>query len=204
MIIDLFEKAGTHEIAGIIDPDRTRGSEFFGYPVSGTREDLSSLLQPNEELFVAIGDNWLRMQAVNDIRAKVEQPRFATAIHPNAQIARGVKIGPGTAVMAGAVINSDATIGDFTVINTNASVDHDCFLGEFVSVAPGAILGGNVVVGDHSVISLGAKVKHGVTVGNHCVIGAGAVLLSDCTHQVVMYGAPAREIRSRQEGESYL
>ena len=38
----------------------------------------------------------------------------------------------------------------------------------------------------------------------HTVIGAGAVLLENCGDHLVSYGVPAKERRSRKQGETYL
>ncbi len=205
VVIDIFEQEGSYEIAGIIDSRLEKGAEFFGYEVLGTRDTLSSLMKERPaELFVAIGDNWMRQKAVEDLLDKVENPVFANAIHPAASIARGVELGHGIAVMGGAVINSGTSIGNFAIVNTQSSVDHDCSLGSFASVAPGAVLGGNVRVGAYSAVAMGCLVKHGVSIGEHSVVGAGSFLLSECADHVVMYGTPAREIRSRRIGEKYL
>lgn len=40
----------------------------------------------------------------------------------------------GTVVMAGAIINPGATIGDGVIVNTSASVDHDCMISAGVVV----------------------------------------------------------------------
>lgn len=83
--------------------------------------------------------------------------RFVSAVHPSAQIGKGVSIGEGTVVMAGAVINSGTKIGYHYIINTKASVDYDCCLFDFSSIAPGVTLGGNVRVGTHAAVSFGCN-----------------------------------------------
>lgn len=47
---------------------------------------------------------------------------LATFVHPDAAISRLVKIGAGTVVMAGAVVNSDTAIGDGHIVNTGTTV----------------------------------------------------------------------------------
>jgi sugar O-acyltransferase (sialic acid O-acetyltransferase NeuD family) len=138
------------------------------------------------------------------MRALAPGLTFATLIHPSAQIARGVSIGPGTVLMAGAVANSDARIGAFCIVNTQAVVEHDCVVGDYASLAPGALLGGAVEIGEFSAICLGAKVIHRLRIGRHAVLGAGAVAIDDVPGDSVAYGVPARVIRSRQPADPYL
>lgn len=206
VIIDIIEKEGRYKILGLLDPVKDVGAEVSGYEVIGRDEDLPDLLSRHVgcKVFVAIGDNWLRQRVVNKLITVSPNIDFATAIHPSAQIGKGVRIGKGVAIMAGSVINSDTVIGDFTIVNTKASIDHDCRMLEFSSLAPDATVGGNVTIGKYSAISIGATVKHGLTIGNHSVIGAGALLMKDCADNVIMYGVPAKEIRKHEIGEKYL
>ena len=106
--------------------------------------------------------------------------------------------------MAGTVINSSSTIGDFTIMYTKSSLDHDNILGNYASLAPNATTGGNVTIGDFSAIGISAAIKHGVTMGSHCVLGGGSILLKNCEHNTLLYGVPAKKIRTRETGEKYL
>ena len=106
--------------------------------------------------------------------------------------------------MAGAVVNSSATVGRFCIINTRASVDHNSHLEDFSSIAPGATLAGNVRVGAYSAICLQACVAEKISIGSHTVVGAGSVVLNDLPDQVIAYGTPARTVRTRNQGDRYL
>jgi sugar O-acyltransferase (sialic acid O-acetyltransferase NeuD family) len=206
VILDIFEKQGKYEIIGLLDAYRTPGEETLGYRVLGKEEDLPVLLEqyPDGNLFVAIGDNWIRHKVVMKIMSLTPNVNFASAIHPSAQIGKHVRIGNGVAVMAGAVVNADTQLGDFTIVNTGACIDHDSHIAAFSSLAPGVKTGGKVFVGEFSAVSIGATLLHGVSVGKHTVIGAASLVLKNCGDNLIMYGVPAREIRKRESGEKYL
>ena len=206
VIIDIFEKQCKYQIAGLLDAYRNIGEETLGYKVIGKEEDVPALLQshPGLKIFIAIGDNWVRRKVRDKILGIVPNICFATAIHPSAQIARNVEIGMGAAIMAGTVINSDTSIGDFTIINTKACIDHDCIMQDFSSLAPNVAVGGKVWIGEYSAISIGANVINGLSIGKHSILGAGALLTKDCGDNSVMYGVPAQKIRTREIGEKYL
>jgi acetyltransferase-like isoleucine patch superfamily enzyme len=106
--------------------------------------------------------------------------------------------------MPGAIVNCGSSVGEFAVLNTQCSADHDCILGSYSSLAPGARLGGRVVIGEFSAIGIGAVIREGITIGNHTVVGAGSTVLRDLPSHVVAYGTPARVIRQRNPGDSYL
>ncbi len=206
VVIDIFEKQESHGIVGLLDDFRNVGEETLGYKILGGLKDLGKLKEKygDFDIFVAIGDNWARKAVVDKIKSVFPEINFATAIHPSAQIGKGVNIGKGVAIMPNVVINSDARIGDFTFLNTKSSADHDVILNDFSSLGPGSTLGGNVEVGEFSYVSIGAIVREKIKIGKHSIIGSGALLLSDCPDNVVMYGVPAKIIRNRNAGEKYL
>lgn len=203
-VIDTIEKEGRYRIVGLLDGYKPAGTLFYGYTILGDEAWIARHAEQVNSGIIAIGDNWKRSKVAAAIRSIHPYFRFITAIHPSASLAKGAVVGDGTAVMAGSIIGSDTVIGEHCVLYSHASVDHDCSIGDFVTFAPKAVTGGNVTIGGYSVISLGAAVIHGQTVGEHTVIGAGSTVLSSIPSHVVTYGTPAKVIRNRQIGESYL
>ena len=201
VVIDIVEKQGIFKIEGLLDDDVQPYTKVFDYCVLG---DASNIPDHICSGIVAIGDNWSRKMAVEKIRRAKSNFTFVSAIHPSAIIGRGVSIGAGSTILAGGILNSGASLGEHSIIATHASVDHDSLLGDFVSLAPGAVTGGNVTIGEYSSVGVGAKIIHGRSIGQHCVIGAGAVVIKDVESYCVQYGVPAKFIRSRNAGDSYL
>ncbi|NPV85251.1 MAG: acetyltransferase [Anaerolineae bacterium] len=206
VVIDIIEREGQYTIAGLLDDFRPVGEEAFGYKILGKVADLAALVEGYrlEGGTIAVGDNWKRAKIAQTMLLALPGFSFITAIHPSAQIARGVHVGRGTVIMAGVVVNSDSQIGNFCILNTRSSLDHDCVMEDFSSLAPGATTGGNVHIGAFSAISLGANILQGRCIGSHTVIGAGALVVRDIPDHSLAYGVPARVIRHREEGESYL
>ena len=54
------------------------------------------------------------------------------------------KIGQGTVVLQGSLVNTDSQIGNNCIINSHVSIDHDCIIDDHTHVCPGVIIGGNV------------------------------------------------------------
>lgn len=206
VVVDILELQGRYEIVGLIDSFKPAGTQLRGYEVIGTEEDIPTLVEAGVASLgiIAIGDNWTRARVVTRIRELQPDFQFITAIHPNVCVARDVEIGEGTVVMAGAVVNTGARIEAFCILNTRCSVDHECTLGEFSSIAPGVVIGGRVTVGPFAAVGIGATIIHEVSIGKHTVVGAGAIVVKDVPDHVVVYGTPARFVRSRQAGEPYL
>lgn len=206
VIIDLVEKSDNFEILGLIDPFRSRGENELGYKVNDSYSYiLEEKIKHNDlYVFIAIGDNWNRLQVYKKIQELDQTIKFPELIHPSAILANDISVGEGTAVMAGAVVNPGVRIEKFCIINTSASIDHDCVIKEFSSIAPGAVLGGSVSIEQQSAVSIGAVIRNAISVGANTVIGAGSLVLEDCPDNSVIYGVPAKVIRKRKEDDNYL
>ena len=203
VVADIVRKEGLNLVAGVIDSFVPAGTDVLGVSVLGAESDLPRLMAVHNVHagIVAIGDNFTRHSMVEKIRSKCPDFTFVQAIHPSAQIGMNVRIGEGTVVMAGVIINPNSTIGEHCIVNTSSSVDHDNTLERFSSLAPGVVTGGNVRLGEFSALSLGAAVIHGCSIGPHTIVGAGATVLKDIPAFAVAYGTPARVVRARAAGE---
>lgn len=206
VITDIIEKNGQFEVYGFVDSNKKIGSDILGYKIIGDEKCTPSLKEKEgiKKGIVAIGDNWQRKEMVKKIKALVMDFDFISAIHPSASISNYISIGKGVAVMSGAVVNSDAQIGDHCIINTKASLGHDSMMEEFSSLSSGVTIGGNVTIGKFTAISIGATVVNNVNIGNHTVIGAGALVTKDVGDFQLAYGSPANLIKNRNKGDSYL
>lgn len=206
VVIDVVEREGLHTIVGLIDAFRAVGEETLAYRVLGAEADLPALAEQHAlgGVLVAIGDNHVRARVTAVVAALCPQLQFVTAVHPQASIGKAVRLGAGSVVMAGAVINPQCEVGQGCIVNTRASLDHDSVMAAFSSLAPAAATGGNASLGSCSALGMGALLLQRMRVGEHSVVGAGAVVTRPVGDLCVSYGAPARTIRSRVIGEKYL
>jgi len=199
VIIDIVEREGRYKIVGILDDDPAiQGRALYGYPILGGIELLYGKPHHDCKLILAIGDNHARRRLWQKLEGLGYE--LARAIHPSAQIAKEVSIGPGTVIMANAVVNSGARIGENVIINTGATIDHDCVIEDYVHISPGVHLAGNVKLGELSHIGIGASAVQRVKIGKGVIIGAGAVVIDDIPDHVTAVGVPARVIKRHGEG----
>jgi sugar O-acyltransferase (sialic acid O-acetyltransferase NeuD family) len=178
IVADILECAGTPAI-GFVD-------DTPGKNVLGTIDDLRSIA--HDAIIVAIGDNRLRRGLVERLAGE----RLATAIHPFTSIAASARIGEGSMISAGAIVQPHAVIGRSAILNTKASVDHDSIIGDFAHISLGATIGAKVRIGEETLIAAGATIVSGMTVGARSIIGAGAVVVRDVADDVTAFGVPAR------------
>lgn len=150
-------------------------------------------------IIVSIGANHIRKVVVEKLIAANKDTIFPIAIHPTATISPSAKIGEGTVVMAGAVVNAEAVIGKHCIINTGASVDHECVIGDYCHVAPHATLCGQVHVGEGTIIGVGSCAIPCIRIGSWCTIGAGAAVINNIEDNTIAVGIPAQNLSCKQK-----
>ena len=167
------------------------------WPVVGNLDTLITRLDEYVGAVVAIGDCTVRLRAARHLQAC--GAHLPPLVHPSAWVSPHAKpLGAGSVVLAGAVINVGALVGDACIVNTGATVDHDCDLAAGVHISPGAHLAGSVTVGECTWVGVGATVKQGVCLGSHAVAGAGAVVVNRVPEGACVVGCPAKPIEEKK------
>ena len=103
--------------------------------------------------------------------------QFISLKHPDSYFASGSKIGNGSVIMAGCVIQSESKIGD------------NCILAGQVGIAGSSILGNNVMIGGQAGVSGHLKV------GSNVQIGGGSGVIKDIPDNTKVMGYPSKDLR---------
>ena len=188
VVADAAAKSGYESICFLDDGGK---ESCLGYPVVGKTADAEKY--KDCDFFVAIGNAKTREKVVEQLTGK--GLKVVNVIHPSAIIAKGVTLGKGVLLAAGAVINPNANLGDGVIVNTMASVDHDNEVGKYAHISVGAHLAGEVFVGAYTWVGIGATISNAVKICEDCMIGAGATVVKDITEKGTYVGVPARKIK---------
>lgn len=186
VVADIAKKLGYDEIVFF---DDNKAVDYCGvYPVVGASQDI---FHHNCDALVAVGNPGVRSWLMEELER--EQKTLPVLVHPNAVVAEDVRLGAGTVVVAGAVVNPGAQIGKGCIINTCSSVDHDCIVEDYVHVSVGAHVAGTVLIGHHTWVGAGVTVSNNINICANCMIGAGAVVCKDIVEEGTYIGVPARK-----------
>jgi sugar O-acyltransferase (sialic acid O-acetyltransferase NeuD family) len=177
-----FSVAGYHDI-----------SEKVSNPYHLNYLGHEDTIDPNNKIFIAIGDNIIRRKIYEKLHLK-DISLNTILVHPGSTISKTSLIEEQTFISAGVIINPQVKIGVGCIINTGAIIEHDCSIGKFSHIAPGAVLAGNVSIGSGCMIGASAVIKQGVKIGDNVIVGAGAVVLKDVNSNTTFVGNPAKQI----------
>lgn len=195
VVISVLKKAG-YEVAGYTDRE-DRGL-ILGIPYLGGDGVLPHVRGTHPDCGAVIGigkidASRLRLALQGDIaELGFELP---VIVSPDAVVNEEVRLGEGTVVLDGVVVNSGTEIGRVCILNTNSTVEHDCRFGDNVHIAPGVTLSGGVAIGHNTMIGTGATVIQSVSICEGCIIGAGSTVVKDITAPGTYVGSPAKRIR---------
>ncbi|MBL4594181.1 MAG: acetyltransferase [Flavobacteriales bacterium] len=124
--IDVIEHEDKFSIAGIIDVKEKIGQTVLGYPIIGSDEDLNEIAKKSDNFLITIGQlksTTLRMKLFEKIKKLGKN--LPIIISPSAYVSKHTRIGEGTIIMNGAILNASSTVGKNCIINTNALIEHD-------------------------------------------------------------------------------
>ena len=199
VVISILKKLDNFEIAGISDNYKA-GNLLSGIKILGTDDDLENIYKSGiHYALITVGsirDNTKRYELFNMVR-KIGFI-FPIIISQEAIVDESVKLGEGTIIMPGSIINIDSSIGKNCIINTGTTIEHDCKIGNHCHIAPGVNISGTVNIGKLSFIGTNATIIQSIKIGKNVTIGAGSVIIKDIPDNVIAVGNPAKIIKSKK------
>ena len=153
---------------------------------------------------VAVGLNYKREEIVKTIKKHIPKLKWTSIISKDAFVADKKKIGEGTIIISGSIINAGTVIGKHCSINTGSIIEHDNFLEDFSSTGPGVVTGGHVSIGKRSYLGIGCTIKNNVIIRSDCVIGGQSFVNKNTNKCELLFGVPAKKIKKRKKNDNYF
>lgn len=154
--------------------DRVDVDMVLGHRIIGKMNEYAKFVGKYEHAMACIGDNEKRLDLIRKI-LKVGY-KVPVIIHPKAAVSKYCNIEQGTVVLAGAVVNTDASIAMGCIINISSCIDHDCIISDGVHICSGAVVRSGCRIGKLSYIGARALVKPGVILQEKYILQDGMVI----------------------------
>jgi sugar O-acyltransferase (sialic acid O-acetyltransferase NeuD family) len=196
-IADLAEQTGLYRVAGFVENwSRERCEQpLEGLPVYWI--DDVEVLADSHVAVCALGTT----KRSRFVEQAVERGlRFATVVHPSAQLSAKSRVGEGSIVGGGSVVGARAQLGRHVIVNRGCLVGHHTEVGDYASIMAGANVAGSCRIGEKTYVGMGAVVLDHVSIGWGSIVGAGAVVTADVPDNVQVVGVPARVVKEGVEG----
>ena len=162
---------GRDELVGFVDDGADANAKVWTYPILGRTDSLHTLRALADTVVVAIGNNAVREK----LHSRVRDAGFEllNVIHPAAFVSPTATLGAGCAVMAGAVVGTEAQLGEGVIVNCGATVDHHCRVDAFGHLGVNACMAGGSVLGHRAWMQAGAALGYGVKIAADTVLVPG-------------------------------
>jgi acetyltransferase EpsM len=195
-IADVAEQAG-FRVAGFVENwERERCAKpLEGLPVHWI-DDVGELADTHVAV-CALGTT-RRSEFV--AQAEERNLRFATVVHPSAQVSAKSGVGEGSILGVSSVVGAHTRLGRHVIVNRGCLVGHHTDVGDFASIMAGANVAGSCRIGERTYVGMGAVVLDHVSIGSGSIVGAGAVVTRDVPDNVQVVGVPARVVKEGVEG----
>lgn len=172
---------GRFNIHALIGLPEEIGTKVFCYPVLGVDKDLSLLINNISYAMVVIGqiktpEHRIRLyELLKNIGFKLP-----AIVSPLAHVSTHAKLGEGTIVMHGAIVNAGAVVGRNCIINSHSLVEHDCNIEDHSHIATSVAINSGVHIGTGTFIGSNTSIRQNIRIGNLCMIGMGQRIVKDC------------------------
>ena len=185
----------TWRLLGFLDDDpRLAGGRVDGLDVLGGSELVHE--HPNARVVLCVGspaNYFSRARLAN--RLDLPRERYATVVHPAAEVSSNSAVGPGSVLLAHCVLTASVEVGAHVAVMPRVVLTHDDVVEDFATLASGVCLGGGTRVERGAYVGAGAVVREAVTIGAWSLVGMGSVVLREVPAAQVWIGNPARPLR---------
>lgn len=179
------------ELIGYIDDDPAKqGKHSLGFSVF-SREALQQF--PDAQLLAVQGSPTSfrnRKQVIDSFKIPVE--RFATVIHPRANVSKHAQIGYNCLLMAGVTLTFNAKLCNHVCILPNSVVHHDTQIGDYTLLGSNVVVAGHTSIGANCYVGSRTSIINGITVGENTLVGMGSNVIRNIESNAKVVGNPVK------------
>ena len=170
-LAEAIHAGGEFVVAGFLDDAYPELDRVWNLPVLGKVAEAIRWRGDADFVIVAIGNNAVRQCVAKELLASGFS--LASIVHPHAIVSPTAVIGRGSAIMAGAIVGTEACLGEGVIVNCAAVVDHHCQVDDFGHLGVNAAMAGGSVLGSQAWMQAGSALGYGVKIEDGRVLAPG-------------------------------
>lgn len=176
--VDVIEKQKKYKIIGFID--NFKKGNFLNYKILGSDKILKKIFNKTKYAFVTIGHlNNPKKRTIIYKKLKLIGFKLPVIKSPHSVISNYSKIGEGSIVMHGAILNAGSKIGRNCILNSLSLIEHDVTIGDFSHVSTNAVVNGDVKIGSNCFLGSCCVIKQGIKIRSNSFIKSNQLVKSD-------------------------
>jgi sugar O-acyltransferase (sialic acid O-acetyltransferase NeuD family) len=172
--IDVIKQEKKFKIIGLVDNKKEIGDYFLNFKILGKDKNLQKLRKIAKYAFVTVGQVGLS-QIRKKLFLKLIKLGFIlpNIISPISYVSKDTTFKRGSIVHHGAIVNSQAEIGNNCIINSKSLIEHGVKLGSHTHVATSAVINGNTQIGEECFIGSSAVIRNNIKIKKRTFIKMG-------------------------------
>lgn len=188
------DAGATWNLLGFLDDDPARhGTTVVGLPVLGSIEEVQDYPDVKCVLCTGRADNYVSRRRIAE-RIQLDDERYATVIHPAANVGSTCSVGAGSVLLAHVALTADVVVGRHVAVMPQVVLTHDSRVEDWATLGSGVRVGGGCRIAQGAYVGAAAVLREGLTVGERAMVGMGAVVTHDVPAERLWYGAPAKDM----------
>ena len=143
----------------------------------GTPEDYFLNNAQPEFVFPAFGavdrKGLLRRSGKLELMTDFNVPALVSS---HAYVSSSVKLGRGTFISHGVVVNPNANIVDFSLVKSGTTIGHNVIVSNFSIISGNVFVGGGCKIGENTIVGPGVTIMQSVDIGSEVVLSVGSTV----------------------------
>lgn len=184
-----------YDVIGAFDDIEKIGTIKNALKILGKTTDVKKMYDANQFDFLVIAIGYTKMSLRKNYFEhfqKLEIP-FLTFIHHKAFVAPTSKIGQGSIILPGTIIDQQVYLQENVFVHIGCCISHDTIIGRHTYLSPSVSIAGFVNIGECCFLGIRSTIIDRIRIHDTVVLGGGAVVIHDILESGVYFGVPAKK-----------